>query len=534
MSGSRIDRVFERRLARLVSSGVRAPLGGGLRGVEREALRVTPQGRVAHSPHPPGLGAALTHPHVTTDYSEALIELVTPTFTDNVALCTYLEDLHRFVYRHLGEELLWGTSMPCAIAGEDDVPIARYGRSHAGLFKTVYRRGLQARYGGVMQAIAGVHFNYSFPAAFWELYAEVLEARAAGAAFVSRCYFDVLRNFRRCGWLVPWLFGASPALDASFLHGRSAGTLERRGASTLIGPQATSLRVSEIGYRNRSGAAAGVEVSVNGLEPYLRDLQRAMRTPHEPFAALGVCVDGEYRQLNGNLLQIENEYYSSIRPKRAPESGEGTAHALARAGVEYVEVRTLDVDPAAPAGVTPMTLQMLEALLALCLLKDSPPIDAGEQAALDRNFEQVAQQGRRADLELQQRSRSVRLTSGLAELLDDLQGVCELLDAGAADRPYGTALAVQRARLQQPQLLPSARQLQELGERGESFQEFGSRLAGEHRAALGRTPLPPERRAVFENEARASLEVQAAIETAERGSFDDYLQARLARQSQSA
>jgi glutamate--cysteine ligase len=531
MSGSGVDRAFERRLARLVNSGVRDPLSRGLRGVEREALRVTPEGRVARTPHPPELGAALTHPHITTDYSEALVELVTPTFTNNVALCAYLEDLHRFVYRHIGAELLWGTSMPCAIAGEDDVPIARYGRSHTGLFKTVYRRGLKVRYGGVMQAIAGVHFNYSFPAAFWELYADVLEARAADTAFISRCYFDVLRNFRRYGWLVPWLFGASPALDASFLSGRSTGALERRGASTLVGPEATSLRVSEIGYRNRSTTTAGVDVSVNGLEPYLRDLQRAMRTPHAPFAALGVCVDGEYRQLNANLLQIENEYYSAIRPKRAPESGEGTAHALARAGVEYVEVRVLDVDPAAPAGVTPVTLQILEAVLALCLLKDSPPIDAGEQQVLDRNFEQVAQHGRRAGLTLQHGGRPVPLAGWATETLDALQGVCELLDAGASDRPYGAALAAQRERLRQPLLLPSARQLQELDERGESFQQFGLRLAGEHRAALERAPLPPERRAVFASEARASLEVQAAIEAAEEGGFDDYLQARLARQS---
>ena len=531
MSGSGVDRALERRLARLVNSGVRQPLSGGLRGVERESLRVTPDGRVARSPHPTELGAALTHPHITTDYSEALIELVTPTFTDNAALCAYLEDLHRFVCRHIGEELLWSTSMPCAVAGEDDVPIARYGSSHAGLFKTVYRRGLRTRYGGVMQAIAGVHFNYSFPVAFWPLYADVLESRDAGPAFISRCYFDLLRNYRRYGWIVPWLFGASPALDASFLHGHGAAGLQARGAQTLVGPEATSLRMSEIGYRNRAESATSVDVSVNGLEPYLKDLQRLMRTPHAPFAALGVCVDGEYRQLNANLLQIENEYYSSIRPKRAPESGEGTAHALARAGVEYVEVRALDVDHIAPAGVAPATLQVLEALLALCLLKDSPLIDAAEQEVLDRNFEQVAQHGRQAGLALQRDHRPAALESWAAEILDALQGTCELLDAGAVDRPYATALALQRERLRQPLLLPSARQLHDLGEHDESFQQFGLRLAREHRAALARTPLPAERRAVFESEARASLEVQSAIEASEKGGFDEYLQARLTRQS---
>jgi glutamate--cysteine ligase len=288
---------------------------------------------------------------------------VTPTFEDSDALCSYLDDLHRFVYRHVGEELLWGASV-CAVAGEDDLPIARYGRSHAGLFKTVYRRGLRTRYGGVMQAIAGVHFNYSFPVAFWPLYADVLESRDSGSAFVSARYFDLLRNFRRYGWLVSWLFGASPALDTSFLGGRGASGLEPLDPHTLAGRAATSLRMSTIGYRNRTGNAADVEVSVNGLPQYLADLQHAMRTPHAPFAALGVCVDGEYRQINANLLQIENEYYSPIRRKRAPHRARGTAHALARAGVEYVEVRALDVDPAFASGVSPVTLRLLEALLA--------------------------------------------------------------------------------------------------------------------------------------------------------------------------
>jgi glutamate--cysteine ligase len=532
MSGSGVDRAFERRLARLVNSGVREPLSRGPRGVERESLRVTPEGRVARSPHPGALGAALTHPHITTDYSEALIELVTPTFTDNAALCDYLDDLHRFVYRHLGDELLWGTSMPCAITGEDDVPIARYGRSHAGHFKTVYRRGLMTRYGGVMQAIAGVHFNYSFPAAFWALYADVLESRDAGPDFISRCYFDLLRNFRRNGWIVSWLFGSSPALDVSFLQGQGASGLQARGARTLVGPQATSLRMSEIGYRNRAETSASVDVSVNGLEPYLKDLQRAMRMPHAPFAALGVCVDGEYRQLNANQLQIENEYYSSIRPKRAPESGEGTAHALARAGVEYVEVRVLDVDPSAPSGVSPATLQLLEALLVLCLLQDSPLIDVAEQAVLDRNFEQVAQHGRQAGLALQRGHRPAALAAWAGEMLDALQGVCELLDIGLAERPHAVALAAQRDRLRQPLLLPSARQLQELADHDESFQQFGLRLAREHRAALGHVPLLAERRGIFETEARASLDAQSAVEAAEKGDFDAYLQARLARQSQ--
>ena len=150
---------------------------GGLKGVEKESLRVSPDGRIEQSAHPRALGSALTHEHITTDYSEALIELVTPAFRESWELLQYLCDLHQFVYRHLGEQLLWATSMPCIIDGDASIPIARYGRSNIGRMKEVYRLGLGHRYGRMMQAISGVHYNYSFPAHFWP----VLADGAAGA-----------------------------------------------------------------------------------------------------------------------------------------------------------------------------------------------------------------------------------------------------------------------------------------------------------------------------------------------------------------
>src|SRR6204780_986557 len=102
MSGLVVDRVYERRLAALVNSREQRLVGRGRRGLERESLRVTPDGHIAQTPHPRGLGSSLTNPHITTDYSEALTELVTPTFEDNEGLLQYLGDLHQFVYRQLG------------------------------------------------------------------------------------------------------------------------------------------------------------------------------------------------------------------------------------------------------------------------------------------------------------------------------------------------------------------------------------------------------------------------------------------------
>ena len=183
---------------------------------------------------------------------------------------------------------------------------------------------------------------------FWEMWAAVRGANGHGQPFVSACYFDLLRNYRRHGWLVLYLFGVSPVVCKSFLRGRRFG-LDDFGAGTAFAPHATSLRMSDVGYRNRN--QSGLSVSVNNLEEYVHDLTRAITTPYPPYEALGVDVNGEWRQLNANILQIENEYYSFIRPKRVARSGERPTKALRRAGVEYVEVRALDVSAFDPVGV---------------------------------------------------------------------------------------------------------------------------------------------------------------------------------------
>src|SRR5215472_3685713 len=459
MSRPGIDRVFERRVAGLVNGGEPQLLSGGAKGVEKESLRVLPDGSLARTPHPPALGSALTNEHITTDYSEALIELVTPAFAHSWELLQYLLDLHQFVYRHLGNELLWATSMPCAIASDADIPLAQYGSSHIGRMKTIYRNGLGLRYGRMMQAISGVHFNYSFPLPFWEAYATLRGERSPGSGFVSASYFDLLRNYRRHGWLVLYLFGVSPVVCKSFLRGRDL-ELQELGMGTAYEPHATSLRMSDVGYRNRT--QAGLAVSVNDLGEYVRDLQRAISTPHPPYEALGVKVNGEWRQLNANILQIENEYYSFIRPKRVARSGERPTKALKRAGVEYVEVRALDVSAFDPVGVNQNKLRFLEAFLALCLLKESPPIGDSEQGALDQNHITVARRGREPGLTLWRDGHTAPMNAWARELLDSMTGICEILDRGDAARPYSQALAIQAAKVEDVARTPSARLMEEL------------------------------------------------------------------------
>jgi len=516
-----IDRVFEGRLSALVNCGEPRILQGGRKGVEKESLRVTPDGRIAQTPHPLELGSALTSEHITTDFSEALIELVTPPFTTSWELLQYLLDLHQFVYRHLGDELLWATSMPCLINDDAEIPIAQYGTSNVARMKTIYREGLSVRYGRMMQAISGVHFNYSFPERFWEAYAALEESRSAGSDFVSGRYFDLLRNYRRYGWIVLYLFGVSPVLCKSFMKGRSE-RLPELTRGTLYEPYATSLRMSDIGYRNRN--QAGLTISVNSLDEYVRDLTRAIMTAHPPYQALGVQADGRYRQLSANILQIENEYYSYIRPKRVARSGERPTRALKRAGVEYVEVRALDVSAFDPVGVNQHKLRFLEAFLALCLLKDSPPIDSTLEPDLDGNHLLVARRGREPGLELARAGRRIPLAQFAAELLDSMHGICELLDHGDPSRPYAQALATQAAKVRDVRLTPSARLLAELKSTGEGFFDLALRTSKTHKSYfLDLYPPNSGRLEELASEARESLEKQRALEVADRVSFEEYL-----------
>ena len=516
-----IDRPFEQTLAALINSGEPQVIQGGRKGLEKESLRVTPDGHIAQTPHPAALGSALTNEHITTDYSEALIELVTPTFRTSWELLQYLLDLHQFVYQHLGDELLWATSMPSILDGDASIPIAQFGKSNIGRMKSVYREGLGVRYGRIMQAISGVHYNYSFPERMWDAWADIVQSRERGQGFISERYFHLLRNYRRHGWIVLYLFGVSPVVCNSFLRGRNV-TLPRLSKDTSYEPYATSLRMSDLGYRNRN--QAGLSVSVNSLDEYVRDLSRAISTPHAPYEKIGVQANGEYKQLNANILQIENEYYSFIRPKRVARSGERPTKALMRAGVEYVEVRALDVSAFDPVGVNQNKLRFLEVFLAMCLMKDSPPIDVSEQETLDTNHVTVARRGREPGLTLSRDGRPAPMQAWARELIDSMQGIAEIFDRGDPAKPYSAALAVQAAKIENVALTPSARMLAELENTGESFFDLALRMSRLHKEYFLALHAPNvDRQAEFRAEADESLRAQAHIEATDRISFAQYL-----------
>jgi len=515
---------FENKLTRLASAEYTATLRGRMIGLEKESLRVSPEGRIAQTPHPEALGAALTHPYITTDYSEALLELITPPMGGADEVLGFLHKVHAFVYQNIGEELLWATSMPCIMEGEMSIPIGNYGSSNAGMMKHVYRRGLGHRYGRTMQVIAGTHFNFSFSPAFWEAYSELLGISKPMQSFINDQYFCLIRNLLRAGWVVPYLFGASPAVCASFFHGQKPANLAELLPGTYFEPFGTSLRLGDIGYQNKKEVDSGVRVCYDDLTDYVSCLRKAITTPYAGYQALGVNVDGEYRQLNANILQIENEYYSSVRPKQICGVLEKPVDALEARGIRYVELRSLDVNTFAPQGVDEREIHFLEVLFLYCLLSDSPPISANERTGIDNNLLSVAHEGRKPGLLLQRCDTTVPLSLWGQEICNDMLGIAEVFDRLHGGDTYTRVVMSQQEKFRTPEATPSAMMLAEMAENKEGFFDFAMRRSLTYQETFRNSVLTAEDQAFFARQASDSLAQQRRMELEDDVDFDQYLQ----------
>ena len=489
-----------------------ARLNGMRRGIEKESLRAQANGSLALTPHPAALGSALTHPSITTDFSESQVELVTAAHQGlgegADAALRELTQIHQFTYRSmqaLGDEMLWVSSMPCGLPTDETIPIARFGSSNVGRAKSVYRMGLSHRYGRRMQTISGIHYNWSLP------------------DVSSEQYFALIRNFRRHAFLLLYLFGASPAVCSSFVAGREH-ELQQLSGSTMYMPHGTSLRMGRLGYQ--SDAQASLAVSYNSLDGYGASLQDALTRPYPAYEAVGTQnPGGDYNQLGTTLLQIENEFYGTIRPKRVIYPGERPLHALRERGVEYIEVRLMDLDPFEPVGINATTMRFLDVFLLHCLLSDSPPDTPQEIAELKHNQHQTAARGRQPGLLLKRAGREVALTSWGAEVLAQCAPIAAALDAANGGSQYSDTLAAAETALLDPGTLPSARVLDAMArEHDNSFVEFGRAQSLQTRQTLLGLPFSGADRAAYETLTRESVAAQKKIETADTMPFEIYRQ----------
>lgn len=490
-----------RRLAALPPEA----LPGMRRGLEKESLRAAPDGALALTPHPAALGSPLTHPHITTDFSESQPELVTGTHGSVQACLDELRQIHQVVYAEmaaLGDEMLWASSMPCKLPPDEMIPLGYYGTSNVGRAKSVYRMGLGHRYGRRMQTISGIHYNWSLP----------------GAG--SEQYFGLIRNFRRHAFLLLYLFGASPVVCGTFVQGRQHA-LQPLGSRAMYLPHATSLRMGRLGYQ--SDAQSTLAVSYNGLEGYAASLQDALTRPWPAYEAIGIqAPSGDYNQLAVTLLQIENEFYGTIRPKRVIEPGERPLHALRARGVEYVEVRLMDLNPFLPVGIDEQTMRFLDVFLLHCLLSDSPPDSPAEIEALKRNQHLVAERGREPGLKLACGGMEVALTDWAAQVLGELPALARALDEALGGDGHQAAVQAAQQALHNPALLPSARVLAALPGYGDSYVAFMLDRSQQIRSLMLAQPPDAALRQRFAEIAVQSRAQQHAIEVSDTLSFEQY------------
>ena len=481
-------------------------LRGIRRGIEKESLRARPDGTLALTPHPAALGSPLTHPHITTDFSESQMELVTGVHPSVDAVLSELGQIHQVVYQEmagLGDEMLWVSSMPCGLPSDENIPIGVFGTSNVGRAKSVYRMGLSHRYGRRMQTISGIHYNWSLP------------------GVSSDEYFALIRNFRRHAFLLLVLFGASPAVCSCFVAGRPH-ELQPLGEQTMYLPYATSLRMGRLGYQ--SDAQSSLAVSYNSLDGYGASLEKALTQPYPAYEKVGIRnPGGDYNQLDTSLLQIENEFYGTIRPKRVIKPGERPLHALRERGVEYVEVRLMDLDPFETLGINAATARFLDVFLMHCLLTDSPPDTPEEIAALSRNQHRTAARGREPGLELERAGGLVQLTEWGSEVLAGCAPIAQAMDQAMGGTAYADAWRAARDALAKPDQLPSSRVLQAVQATDrQSFKNFVAEQSHSTRDALLMQPYPDALRDRYDRMAADSWEEQRRIERGDTMPFEEY------------
>ncbi|QCI25606.1 glutamate--cysteine ligase [Buchnera aphidicola (Sitobion avenae)] len=498
-------------------------LEGIFRGIERETLRIQKNGDFSKTTHPYSIGSSLTHKWITTDFSENLLEFVTPT-SDNIDyLLSFLKDLHCFTASNIQNERMWPFSIPYCFHDKMSIPIAQYGSSNAGKMKTIYRTGLKNRYGDLINTISGVHYNFSLPVSFWKNWKEN-NKQENDTDQISSGYLNLIRNYYRFGWIIPYLFGSSPAISSYFLKNTQKKYKFKKNKENIFYlPWSTSLRLSDIGYANTN--ILDLNIMFNNLHEYLDSLKNALETPSKKFVNIGLKdINGHFQQLNTNILQIENELYTQIRPKRKTKNGESLIEALKNRGIEYVEIRSLDINPFSPLGINKNQILLLDLFLIWCALIESPKIDKTNFLLITKNWEKIIYEGRKPNQKIYTNNQNE--TKTLIEISEiifkDLNQIALILDFNSKDILYQTACRKTKLFFQNPELTYSAQCLKLLIEKG--IKKTGLYLSNKYHKKFINSNYLNLNKDILEQETIRSHQQQIQIEKEDILSFEEYIQ----------
>ena len=328
---------------------------GGSFGLERETLRVHSKGELSLTPHPKIFGDKLTNPIVTTDFSESQIEIVSPTF-DNIdeAFSTFclLSDM---VNEALPEnEYFWFHSLPCILPDEYEIPVAHYGDDEEGKQSEQYRMKLAEKYGLKKQMISGIHFNFSFAdETLKKLYSYY--DYPTFEEFKNEVYLKISRNYIRYCWLVIYLTGSSISCHETFTDECIKLMDKKDDFDSYYSTKGTSLRNGSCGYKNLKK----LYPSYSSVEEFTQDISSYIES--------------------GDLSEAK-ELYTQIRLK--PKDPKDLLNSLKDTGIEYVEIRTLDINPFYRCGLTKRDMQFLHLFIIYMLVKNESDYENWQEEAL--------------------------------------------------------------------------------------------------------------------------------------------------------
>ena len=484
------------------------------RGIEKESLRVSKDNTISSEDHPASLGSALTNKYITTDFSEALLEFITPTHSSVENALNNLDEICKFVVTKT-PETIWPSSIPCKIKNENSIRLADYGTSNAGLLKTLYRSGLSYRYGSMMQTVSGIHYNFSFSDKFFES----LRGDEDLQSFKNKSYLNLIRNFRRNAWMILYLFGSSPVVPKTFITDRK-NFLQELNQEDLFLEYATCLRMSELGYMSK--AQDNLHIAYNDINEYLKDLKNDLNKEHKRYGEIGIIKDGKRIQINSSIIQIENEYYSSIRPKRITPTGERPINILRNEGIDYVEIRALDNNSFLPTGIDEDTSYFLEAYLIGCFFGEDKKSTENEIKELLMNWGNVVKEGRNPNLKLLKNKEKVSIKDSGMAVIDSLRNIFEQMppEMNEYTKKVFKSLDRQEEKFNNASLTPSGKIVTDLRNNNKTWEELNLELAKQHSDSLEKIRMDLS---YLSEEAQISLGKFKELEAYNEEEFDVYL-----------
>lgn len=301
-------------------------------GLEKESLRVTPEGFLAQTAHP-----FINNPNIERDFCENQVELITNVSDSIEEVWEELAILQKETVKTLhnletGKELLWPFSNPPYVKGEQDIPIANYQGTHIG--KEQYREYLAKKYGKKKMLFSGIHFNFSFPKELMEKGYQQGNVSSM-KEYKNEIYLKLAKMVTRYSWLIVYLMAASPVMDGSFFHDKDKGKVVLKNLA--------SPRCSKIGYWNDFVPL----LEYDNMDSYIKSIEAYVE--------------------RGQLKEVMELYY----PVRLKPIGENSLDNLKKSGVNHIELRMLDLNPLEPVGIRKEDLKFLHLFLVyLMFLKD--------------------------------------------------------------------------------------------------------------------------------------------------------------------